>query len=318
MKEKQKIELSQNMNLFLGWISAEKGLSDNTKKSYSFDLRHFCEFLEIKKLDEMSVSMKNLQQFIEFLFALKLDATSIHRHISAIRGYYKFLAAEDIIDHDPTENLETPKLAKYLPTDLCQEDVETLLEAAKDEKGKVSLRNRAVLELLYSTGMRVSECVSITTDQFLANKEYMIIVGKGNKERIVPVGKVARKWVLRYLKEERPKFVKPASENYLFINQGRGIGFGKPLSRMSVFTIIKEAAMRANIYKEVSPHTLRHSFATHLIEGGCDLRVVQELLGHSNIKTTEIYTHISKNRMISDHKMYHPRQKNIYNYKHPK
>ena len=313
-----RIVLSANMKLFIGWVSVEKGLAENTKESYALDLRHLREFLEENNLDELSVSQSDLQKFIEFLILLRLSQVSVHRHISAVRGYYKFLAAEDIIKHDPTENLDMPKLAKPLPAVLCQEDVEILLEATTDDKGKVSLRNRAILELLYSTGMRVGECLSVTTDQFLANEEYMIIIGKGNKERVVPVGKVAREWVLRYLEEERPKFVKPASANFLFINQGSGIGMGKPLSRMAVSTIVKEAVMRANLSDETSPHTLRHSFATHLLDGGCDLLVVKELLGHSNIKTTEIYTHISNMRMILDHRMYHPRQKKIYNFRHSK
>ena len=305
MRSGESVELSQNMKLFLGWISAEKGLSDNTKKSYEFDLRHFCEYLEINNLNELSVSQKDLQKFIEYLYDLKLVQTSIHRHVSAIRGYYRFLIAEDEIKHDPTENLESPKLPKYLPSVLCQEDVELLLENTIDNNEKATLRNRAILELLYSTGMRVSECITLTTDQFLANKEYMIVIGKGNKERVVPVGEIAREWVLRYLQDERPKFVKPASANYLFINQR----FGKPLTRMAIWNIITEAAMRAGISAEISPHTMRHSFATHLLEGGCDLRIVQEFLGHSNITTTEIYTHISSTYLIDAHRHFHPRQK---------
>jgi integrase/recombinase XerD len=201
--------------------------------------------------------------------------------------------------------LESPKKSRFLPVVLCQEDVESLLDATIDEKEKVSLRNRAILELLYSTGMRVSECISLTTEQFLANEEYMFVIGKGNKERFVPVGEIARKYVLQYLKEERPKFAKPASANFLFINQR----FGKPLSRMAVLTIIKEAAIRAGISPDISPHTLRHSFATHLLEGGCDLRIVQEFLGHSSITTTEIYTHISRSYLIDAHRHFHPRQK---------
>ena len=304
-----KTELSSNMRLFLGWISAEKGLSGNTKSSYSFDLLRLRQFFEKYDIDEIAASSRDLQKYIEELHDLGFAPSSIQRNISAIRGYYRFLCDENTILHDPTENLDAPKKQDYLPAVLCQEDVELLLENTTDDKGKVSLRNRAILELLYSTGMRIGECLSITTDQFLANEEYMIIVGKGNKERVVPVGEVAREWVLRYLKEERPKFVKPASENYMFINQGRGIGLGKPLSRMSALTIIKEAALRANLPSEVSPHTLRHSFATHLLEGGCDLRIVQEFLGHSSITTTEIYTHISKSYLVETHRHFHPRQK---------
>lgn len=294
------------MNLFLGWLSAEKGLSDNTKKSYSFDLLHFCQYLKMNGLNDLSVSSNDLQKFVEFLSDLELHQTSIHRHLSAVRGYYRFLLVEDIIDYDPTENIDTPKLPKHLPTVLSQDAMELLLENAACETEKSPLRNRALLELLYSTGMRVSECLAVTLEQFLANPEYMTIIGKGNKERIVPVGEIAHDWVLRYINEERDMFVKPATKNHIFINQH----FGTQLSRRAAQTIVEEAALRANILQEVSPHTLRHSFATHLLEGGCDLRIVQEFLGHSNITTTEIYTHISRSYLIDAHRHYHPRQKN--------
>jgi integrase/recombinase XerD len=302
------VKLSQNMNNFLGWISAEKGLAENTKISYSFDLFHLQEFFEKNKIDEKSVTQRDLQKYIEFLYDMELFQTSISRHISAVRGYYKYLTAEDIINHDPTQNLDMPKLRKYLPDTLCPEDVFKILENAASEKEKAPLRNRAILELLYSTGMRVSECISITTEQFSVNREYMLITGKGNKERLVPVGEIAHKWVSRYVEEERDMFVKPASENYLFINQGRGIGRGKRLTRAAVWNIIKEAVARAGITANVSPHTMRHSFATHLLEGGCDLRIVQEFLGHSNIATTEIYTHVNRTHLIDTHRHFHPRQ----------
>jgi len=305
----RQIELSENMKLFIGWISAEKGLSDNTREAYTFDLLRLRQYFEKNNLKENDISPRDLQKYIEELHDLRFASTSIQRNISAARGYYRFLCDENIITHDPTENLDTPKKARYLPDVLCPEDVEKLLDNASDENGKVPLRNRAFLELLYSTGMRVGECLAVTTDQFLENREYMVIIGKGNKKRLVPVGEMAHEWVLRYLEEERPKFVKPASENYLFINQGSGIGLGKPLSRMAALTIIKEAALRANISAKVTPHTLRHSFATHLLEGGCDLRIVQEFLGHSNITTTEIYTHVSRTYLIDTHRHFHPRQK---------
>ena len=305
----QQIELSENMKLFIGWISAEKGLSDNTREAYTFDLLRLRQYFEKNNLKENDISPRDLQKYIEELHDLRFASTSIQRNISAARGYYRFLCDENIITHDPTENLDTPKKARYLPDVLCPEDVEKLLDNASDENGKVPLRNRAFLELLYSTGMRVGECLAVTTDQFLENREYMVIIGKGNKKRLVPVGEMAHEQVLRYLEEERPKFVKPASENYLFINQGSGIGLGKPLSRMAALTIIKEAALRANISAKVTPHTLRHSFATHLLEGGCDLRIVQEFLGHSNITTTEIYTHVSRTYLIDTHRHFHPRQK---------
>jgi integrase/recombinase XerD len=301
-------EISENMKFFLGWISAEKGLSDNTKTSYLFDLTRFQEYLEKNNLEEKAISQEDLQKYITYLCNLtgkeKLVQATIHRHISTIRGYYKFLFAEDIINHDPTENLESPKLAKSLPYTLCVEDIFKILDNAADENEKAPLRNRAILELLYSTGMRVSECVSVTTEQFLTNKDFMMVTGKGNKERLVPVGEIARDWVLRYLNEERDKFVKPASANCLFINQR----FGEQLTRMAVFDIIKKAAKRAGILGGVSPHTMRHSFATHLLEGGCDLRIVQEFLGHSSITTTEIYTHVTSTFLIETHHHFHPRQ----------
>jgi len=306
---KNRCDLSQDMKMFLGWISAEKGLADNTRTSYSLDLLRLCEFFASKNINEKSVKMQDLQKYIEALYDLGFAATSVQRSISSIRGYYRFLLDEELIKNDPSENLEMPKAIKRLPATLPPEDVFEILENAAGPAEKTPLRNRAVLEMLYSTGMRVSECANITTDQFLTNKDFMFIVGKGNKERLVPVGEIAREWVLRYLEEERPSLVKPASANFLFLNQGRGIGRGRPLTRMAIFTIIKEAAERAGIFLNISPHVMRHSFATHLLEGGCDLRVVQEFLGHSSITTTEIYTHVSTTFLVDTHKHYHPRQK---------
>jgi len=293
------------MKLFLGWISAEKGLSDNTKDSYAYDLFNMKNFLQKNNLSEDKVSSQDLQKYIEELCDIDRASTSIQRNISAIRGYFRFLCDEGILQTDPTQNLETPKKSHYLPDVLCQEDVELLLEASFEDGRKAALRDRAILELLYSTGMRVSECINVTTDQFLANSEYMFVRGKGNKERIVPVGEIAREWVLRYIEEERPVFVKPASENFLFLNQK----FGKPLTRRAVWDIITQAAIKANISAHISPHTMRHSFATHLLEGGCDLRIVQEFLGHANITTTEIYTHVSRTHLIEAHRFFHPRQR---------
>ncbi|MDR0304809.1 MAG: site-specific tyrosine recombinase XerD [Chitinispirillales bacterium] len=293
------------MKLFLGWISAEKGLSDNTRKSYFFDLVRFNGFLKNNNLSEDTVSLQELQKHIEDLHDIGFAPTSIQRCISAIRGYFRFLCDENELQSDPTENLDAPRKPRYLPGVLCQEEIELLLDAAFEEKRSAAIRDRSILELLYSTGMRVSECISITIDQFLANSEYMFVIGKGNKERIVPVGEIAREWVLRYIDEERPLFSKPVSANYLFINQKRG----HPLTRMAVWNIITQAAAKANILTHISPHTMRHSFATHLLEGGCDLRIVQEFLGHSSITTTEIYTHVSSAYLVETHRFFHPRQK---------
>jgi len=300
-------ELSQNMKLFLGWISAEKGLSDNTGNSYACDLFNLKNFLQKNNLSENAVSSQDLQKYVEELCDVGYASTSIQRCISAVRGYFRFLCDEGILQTDPTQNLETPKKSRYLPDVLCQEDVELLLEAAFEDGRKAALRDRAILELLYSTGMRVSECVGVTTEQFLANNEYMFVRGKGSKERIVPVGEIAREWVLRYMNEERPIFVKTASENFLFLNQK----FGKPLTRRAIWDIITQAAIKANISAHISPHTMRHSFATHLLEGGCDLRIVQEFLGHANITTTEIYTHVSRTHLIEAHRFFHPRKEKI-------
>ncbi|MCL2843998.1 MAG: tyrosine recombinase XerD [Chitinivibrionia bacterium] len=303
------VQLSQDMKTFLGWISTERGLADNTRTSYSFDLLRLCEYLSDKKIDEKNVRAQDLQKYTETLYDLGFEATSVQRNISSIRGYYRFLLDEEQIKSDPSENIEMPKSIKRLPTTLHPEDVFAVLENASAPSERTPLRNRAVLEMLYSTGMRVSECANITTEQFLANKDFMFIVGKGNKERLVPIGDVAREWVLKYLEKERPKLVKPESANFLFLNQGRGIGRGRPLTRMSIYTIIKEAADRAGIFANISPHVMRHSFATHLLEGGCDLRIVQEFLGHSSITTTEIYTHVSTTFLVDTHRHYHPRQK---------
>lgn len=292
-----------NQNLFLGWIAAEKGLSPNSVDSYSYDLLRLEAFLEKNNIEEAQVSHKDLQQFTELLYDLGFAVSSIQRNISTLRGYFCFLAAENIIPYDPSENIETPRNAKKLPMVLVHHEIESLLDAVDTEKQN-GIRDRAILEVLYSCGLRVSELTSLTSGIFFSDDDFLFIRGKGNKERIVPIGSIAREWVKRYLETERPLFVKPQSNDALFLNRRGGA-----LSRMSIWNIIRENSIRAGIQSAVSPHTLRHSFATHLLEGGCDLRIVQELLGHSNITTTEIYTHVDQEHLVEVHRSFHPRQK---------
>lgn len=290
------------LKIYLGWVSTEKGLSLNSVDSYRFDLLRFNQYLESYGKVDRSCTHKDIEGYIEHLQELGFATTSIHRTISTIRSYFSFCLGEGFIVPNPAENLVTPKLTKYLPSVLDIEDIEQLLSVI-DTTVKGGVRDRALLEMLYGTGMRVSEISECRISQILMEEQFILIHGKGNKERFVPIGDIAFQWILRYLEVERPRIATVKSEDYLFVNL-RG---GASISRMGLWKIIQKYVQKANITKSVSPHTFRHSFATHLLEGGADLRVVQELLGHSSITTTERYTHIDRSHLIEVHRHFHPR-----------
>jgi integrase/recombinase XerD len=287
---------------FEDYLTFERGLSDRTVAAYLRDLRRWVGVMvEHGARRPADVTPEALR---EWVFALKEAghaATSIRRAQSAVRTYYGFLVAEGAVEVDPTERLESPRVARKLPQYLTRVEVDALLDAP-DPDHPLFWRDRALLELLYATGMRVSELVEMPLTAVDLDEGFLTVFGKGSKERLVPVGAPALRALRRYLAEVRPRLDRGRARGRVFLNARGG-----PLGRTTVWTLVKDSARRAGISKAVSPHTLRHTFATHLLEGGADLAAVQELLGHADIGTTQIYTHVDREYLRGVHRKYHPR-----------
>jgi len=287
---------------FIAYLKLERTLSENTTVSYRFDLTRLGNYLHqqgIKWLRE--VTGDHLSAYLRALYDVGLAATSIQRTVSTLRGYFAFAAVEGALDTDPTVLLESPRSTRYLPSVLTIEEIEKILAAINTTK-KGGVRDRAMIETLYATGMRVSELTAFSQEHILREEGLVRIFGKGSKERLVPIGEVALDWIKRYEETERPLLVKEYTDSTVFLNAR-----GRALTRMGVWKILRSYVTMAAIDKEVSPHTFRHSFATHLLEGGADLRAVQEMLGHANIVTTEIYTHVDREYLKEVHRSFHPR-----------
>jgi integrase/recombinase XerD len=289
---------------FLATLKLERMLSENTTTSYAFDLAHLLEFINQQKIsDPGHITPALLSQYVRLLYDLGFAATSIQRSISALRSYFAFAVSEGGMPTDPTEQLESPRATRYLPAVLSFPEIEAILNAV-DTRKRGGVRDRAMLETLYATGMRVSELANFTVEQLLTDEKMVRIFGKGSKERLVPIGDIALEWIQKYCDTERIVFTRPVSDNTMFLNCR-----GKRMSRMGIWKIIRKFVAAAGIKKEVSPHTFRHSFATHLLEGGADLRTVQEMLGHASIVTTEIYTHVDREYLKEVHRSFHPRSR---------
>lgn len=288
---------------FLNYLSVERSLSNNTIAAYRRDLAKYVSCLEKSGVNSLSQSTR--KDISDFMFSLKdggLNASSIARNLAAIKVFYRFLVRERILKVDPSSLLDSPRLWKRIPDTLSFREVEDLLKGPSLRQTQ-GIRDRAILEVMYATGMRVSEAVNLKVTDVNLDAGFARCIGKGSKERIVPLGRQAIAALRRYLEEARPKLLKKSqAETILFLSR-----LGKRVSRQSFWKIIKAYARKARIKKDIRPHTLRHSFATHLLEGGADLRSVQEMLGHADISTTQIYTHIDKNRLKLIHKTYHPR-----------
>ena len=288
---------------FLNYLSVERGLSKNTISSYGTDLAHFIEYAAAKGITDPDAVRR--QDITDYMLGLKdrgISSNSISRALVAIKMFYRFLVQERLAKDDVAGVLESPRLIRPLPNVLGAAEVDKLL-AAPDVRDWMGIRDKAALELMYATGMRVSELVNLTMDGLNLDAGFIKCRGKGDKERIVPIGRKAKDAIERYLEKVRQKLLKPGSiDAHVFISR-----LGKSVSRVSFWKMIKKNAKLARIKKGITPHTLRHSFATHLLERGADLRVVQELLGHADISTTQIYTHINKERLKSIHKQFHPR-----------
>jgi len=287
---------------FLAYIQLEKTLRKNTIDSYRYDLERLASYFKQQDIHAITgVTTDKLSDYIKLLFDMGFAASSIQRSLSSIRGYYGFLVSEGTLKEDPTELLEGPRHSRYLPTVLTVEEIMRLFNAIDTEK-RGGVRDRAMFETLYATGMRVSELSSFTFEQILHDDKMIRVFGKGAKERLVPIGDIALDWIKEYNEVERPFLAKPDTDSTVFLNVR-----GKLLTRMGIWKIIQKYILIAGINKKVSPHTFRHSFATHLLEGGADLRIVQEMLGHVNIVTTEIYTHIDREYLKEVHRSFHPR-----------
>ncbi|MDL0419063.1 site-specific tyrosine recombinase XerD [Caldifermentibacillus hisashii] len=289
---------------FLHYLIVEKGLAENTIQSYRRDISAYLIFIE-KKLQITDINHVTRVHIMQFLSCLKDEgksARTIARHIASIRSFHHFLILDKIVDHDPTVHIETPHPELKLPKVLNTDEVDTLLNTP-DLTTTLGLRDKAMLELMYATGMRVSELVNLNINDVHLSLGFVRCLGKGNKERIIPIGKMATEALKEYLEKARPKLINHKNKtDSLFMNH-----HGQRLSRQGFWKILKQMAVKAGIEKELTPHTLRHSFATHLLENGADLRSVQELLGHSDISTTQIYTHVTKTRLKDVYNQFHPR-----------
>ncbi|HET9058191.1 MAG TPA: site-specific tyrosine recombinase XerD [Chitinophagaceae bacterium] len=288
---------------FKTWLQLEKSLSGNSIEAYLRDIDKLTQYFEQANSAKTpgQVELRDLQQFLKWIAEFGITASSQARIISGIRSFYKYCLLEDITKKDPTTLLETPKLKRSLPDVLSYEEIEKIInqiDLSKSEGG----RNKAILETMYSCGLRVSEVTNLKISALYLDVGFIRVIGKGDKERLVPIGSSAVKYINLYKNEIRVhQIIKPGYEDILFLNRR-----GAPLSRVMIFLLIKELAQKAEVKKNISPHTFRHSFATHLIEGGADLRAVQEMLGHESITTTEIYTHLDREFLRRTLEQYHP------------
>ena len=292
----------ETLSRFLDFVVLERGLAANTTEAYGRDLIRYLTLLTYRRIENpKDVSGEDVSALLRSLGEVGLEASSVARNLTAVRMFHRFLVAEGLADGDPTEHLKPPKLGRKLPRVLNVEEVEQLT-LAPDVTSPLGLRDRAMLEMLYGAGLRVSELTGLERMHLLFELEVVRVVGKGSRERVVPIGREAEVWVTRYLEEGRPQLERADSGQWVLLNQR-----GQRITRMGVWKLLRQHARSAGIEKEVSPHTLRHSFATHLLEGGADLRAVQEMLGHADISTTQIYTHVDREYLKEVHRTFHPR-----------
>jgi integrase/recombinase XerD len=287
---------------FIDHVGVERGLAPNTVSAYSTDLCRLRNYLELIGIGDVAeVEERHILSFLGELASSGISARSRVRYVSSIRSFFAFLVREGMLTKNPMELFGSPSFVKRLPEYLSADEVRGLL-SAPDRENPSGIRDRAILEVLYASGVRISELLGLTTDRINLDAGFLIVVGKGNKERVVPIGQEAISWVRRYLDEVRPRFARGKDRHTLFLNKRGG-----RLSRQYFWAAIRGYAAQVGITKGIGPHTLRHSFATHLLGGGADLRSVQMMLGHADIATTEIYTHVDRTRLKQVHKKYHPR-----------
>jgi integrase/recombinase XerD len=294
-------DMQETIVLYLESLRLEKGASPNSVEAYSRDLSKFAAAFSEKKLNE--ITSLDITDYLLKLQQQKLSSTSVARNLSAVKGLFKYALRIAKIENNPAAAIAGPKMYRALPGTLSIEEVQRVL-ALPDQETKLGLRDRALLEFLYGTGARISEALGCHLDDLIPELTLVRLFGKGRKERVVPLGKVGWRILEKYIGESRPKLVNSKSADFIFLGNR-----GNPLQRMAGWRIVKKYCLMANIPKVVSPHTLRHSFASHLLAGGADLLAVQELLGHADISTTEIYTHLDRDFIVSEHREFHPREK---------
>jgi integrase/recombinase XerD len=290
---------------FRHYLLLERSLSKNSIEAYLNDISKLAEYDGLtKRIGPLKMTKTDLRSFLQYLNELGLGARSQARLVSAIKGFYKYLLLENEVKDSPAAAIEAPRLGRKLPDTLSYDEITRIINYI-DQSEALGVRNKAIIETLYSCGLRVSELVNLKISKLHFDEEYISVIGKGNKERLVPIGPDAIKFISIYLKEIRSTMpIKKGQEDYVFLNRR-----GSQLTRVMIFTIVKNLAREAGIKKTISPHTFRHSFATHLVEGGADLRVVQDLLGHASITTTEVYTHLDTDYLRSAIYDFHPRYK---------
>lgn len=293
---------------FERYLRYERQLSENSVEAYLEDVGDFLSFLEEEEVDLLSLGYDEVMEFVISLYERGLVARSVARKISALRGFFLFLLRMEWIKENPLDLLETPRYLKKLPSYLTVEEIEAMIVPAEESFQEV--RDSCIIEFLYSCGLRVSELCRFSLHDILRDERLLRVLGKGNKERLVPIGARALEWLSRYLPYRAALLAGKKSRDEVFLSR-----LCRPLSRVSVWSIVKERARRAGIDKEISPHTLRHSFATHLVMEGADLRGVQELLGHADISTTQVYTHVSSSYLRREHEAYHPLEQGTKNKK---
>ncbi|ACV62881.1 tyrosine recombinase XerD [Desulfofarcimen acetoxidans DSM 771] len=288
---------------FIYYLAVERGLAENTLSAYRMDLQNFLSFCQDKQIKSWSDAGKNtILMYMMFLKQQAMSPATISRRLAALKSFFRFLTSEQVVEFSPTESMESPKLSQKLPNVLSTSEVELLLMQPKISQ-PAGIRDKAMLELLYATGIRVSELVDLNLEDVSIAEQFIRCYGKGSKERIVPLGSLSASFVEEYLQKGRVKLIKKAqTTNALFLNH-----HGQRLTRQGFWKIIKKYGRQGKIDKPITPHTLRHSFATHLLENGADLRSVQEMLGHADISTTQIYTHLTKTRLKEVYKNSHPR-----------
>ena len=298
--------MEPTLHVFLSYLRVEKGLAQNSILAYGRDLKKFGEFLRKRQKERIEDATRDeIVDFLSSLYGEKLDSRSVARYLVSLRGFFKYAMMEGMVRTDPTENLESPKIRNSLPTFLRVEEIDRLLQAP-DLNTPLGLRDRAMLEVLYSTGLRVSELLNLRVSDIDMRVGCVRCIGKGDKERLVPIGRKAIAAVEQYLAQARPKLARPSSppphHQSLFLTQG-----GKRISRVTIWKILHDYGVRLGLRGRLTPHKLRHSFATHLLERGADLRSVQLMLGHADISTTQIYTHVVEERLKQIYKAHHPR-----------
>jgi integrase/recombinase XerD len=295
--------VTEHLRSYIHYLEIEKNASANTIASYKLDLARYLQYLEEKNITSLEkIKDRDISGFLSLLYDIGLSASSVSRNLSAIKMFHRFLVGDGVTKNNPTENVDTPKLEKQLPDVLNQDEIETILNQP-NTVDPLGIRDKAILETMYATGVRVSELIGLKQSGVHADAGVIQVFGKGSKERLIPIGRSALEWIAKYQTEVRPQFAKKGrGRDVVFLNTR-----GTPLSRMTIWNIVDRYTRQAGIQKDVHPHTFRHSFATHLLEGGADLRSVQEMLGHSDISTTQIYTHIDREYLKEVHRTFHPR-----------